>query len=195
MAFTNFDTKEINCKIFYFGPRSAGKTANLRSIFHKTSPELRAGLFELEDAGPTQFFDFLPLSLGYVKDYHLKLHLYSMAANHLYETLTPVMLKGIDGFVYVNDSRIEAIADCINGYRETKRFLADEGHNLAELPHVIQYNKRDLPDLVPVDVLRAELNPGSAPEFEAVASAAVGTMETLRAMAKLVLDELAIKPR
>jgi signal recognition particle receptor subunit beta len=192
MAFTNFDTKEINCKIVYFGPRGAGKTANLRAIYGSTSTDVRSGLIELEGGeGPTRFFDFLPISLGQVRDFHLKLHLFTLPANSLYESVTSVILKGIDGFVFVADSRVEAMADNVQALRDTRRLLTEEGYNVADMPRVFQYNKSDLEDLVPAEILRAELNPGSLPDQKAVATQGVGTMETLQAMAKQVLKRLA----
>ena len=192
MAFTNFDTKEINCKVIYFGARGAGKTENLRSLLANTSTEVRSGLLELDDpAGTTRFFDFLPISLGHVKDFHLKLHLFTLPSNPLYESVSSVILKGVDGFVYVADSRVEAMADNVDGLAVARRQLAEEGYNVADLPRVIQYNKRDLPDLVPLEVMRAELNPGNMPDQKAVATQGVGTMETLQAMAKLILKRIA----
>jgi signal recognition particle receptor subunit beta len=192
MAFTNFDTKEINCKILYLGPRSAGKTENLRSIFKNTSAEVKSGLLELEEAGAqTRFFDFLPISLGHVRDFHLKLHLFTLPGNSLYESVASVILKGVDGFVYVADSRVESMADNVEGLVATRRMLTEEGYNVADMPRVIQYNKRDLHDLVPLEVLRQELNPGNLPDHKAVATQGVGTLETLQAMAKLVLRKIA----
>ena len=192
MAFTNFETKEINCKVLYFGPRSSGKTASLRSVYANTSAEVRSGLLELSgNEGPTQFFDFLPVSLGQIKDFHLKLHLFTVPVNSLFESVNTVILRGIDGFVFVADSRIEAMADNIENLRETRRLLTDEGYNYNELPRVMQYNKRDLPEVVPLDVLHQELNSGGAPEHESVATKSLGTMETLQSMAKLVIKQLA----
>jgi signal recognition particle receptor subunit beta len=192
MAFTNFDTKEINCKIIYFGARGAGKTENLRSLYTNTSSEVRSGLLELDDlAGPTRFFDFLPISLGHVKDFHLKLHLFTLPTNSLYESVSSVILRGVDGFVYVADSRVEAMADSVDGLLAARRLLSEEGYNVADMPRVIQYNKRDLPDLVPLEVMRQELNPGNMPDQKSVATQSVGTMETLQAMAKLVLRRIA----
>jgi len=193
MAFTNFDTKEINCKVIYFGPAGAGKTANLRSIFANTSSEVRAGLLEVggEDENAARFFDFLPISLGHIKDFHLKLHLFTVPSNSLYQSVSSVILKGVDGFVFVADSRIEALADNIDNYMQVRRLLTDSGYNIADLPRVFQYNKRDLPDVTPVDILRNELNPSRLPEQEAVALKSLGTMETLQAMAKQVITRLA----
>lgn len=191
MAFTNFDTKEINCKVIYFGPQGSGKTANLRAIYAGTSSEVRSGLLELNDpSGPTQFFDFLPISLGHVKDFHLKLHIFTLPVNSLYESVRSVILKGVDGFVFVADSRIESMADNIEAMLEAKRIMTDEGLNVAEMPRVIQYNKRDGKDIVPIDVMRAELNRSGYPDQEAVAIKSIGTMETLQAMAQLVVKRL-----
>jgi signal recognition particle receptor subunit beta len=191
VAFTNFDTKEINCKVLYLGPRASGKTETLRSIYKNTSAEVRSGLLELEEAsGPTRFFDFLPISLGHVKDFHLKLHLFTLPTNSLYESVSSVILKGVDGFVFVADSRVEAVADNVEGLATARRLLTEEGYNVADLPRVLQYNKRDLPDVVPVEVLRQELNPGGLPEHQSVATQSVGTMEALQAMAKLILRKL-----
>ena len=193
MAFTNFDTREINCKVIYFGPPGAGKTANLRSIFANTSSEVRAGLLEVggEDDGASRFFDFLPISLGHIKDFHLKLHLFTVPSNSLYQSVSSVILKGVDGFVFVADSRIESLADNIDHYFQVRRMLTESGYNIADLPRVFQYNKRDLGEATPVDILRNELNPSRLPEQEAVAIKSLGTMETLQAMAKQVIKRLA----
>lgn len=192
MAFTNFDTKEINCKVLFLGPRGAGKTENLRSIYKNTSAEVRSGLLELEDAsGPTKFFDFLPISLGPVKDFHIKLHLYTLPTNSLYDSVRTVILKGVDGFVFVADSRVEAMADNVEAMISARRLLTEEGYNVSDMPRVVQYNKRDLPDVLPLDILRQELNPGGVPDQKSVATQSVGTMETLQAMAKLILRKLA----
>jgi len=195
MAFTNFDTKEINCKIIYFGAKNAGKTENLRSILSNTSTDVKSGLLELEEAPgvgtATRFFDFLPVSIGHVKDFHLKLHLFTLPANSLYESVNAVILKGVDGFVFVADSRVEAMADNVESLAEARRMLTDEGMNVADMPRVIQYNKRDLPDLIPLEIMRQELNPGNLLDAKAVATQSIGTMETLQAMAKQVLRKIA----
>lgn len=192
MALTNVETKEINGKVLLCGPIGSGKTANLRSIFANTSAEVRSGLLELEgEPGQTKFFDFLPISLGHVKGFHLKLHLFTLPTNSLYETVSTVMLRGLDGFIFIADSRVEAMADNVDSLIATRKLLSDEGYNLAEMPRVIQYNKRDLLDLVPIDVLRQELNPGHHADQQAIAITSMGTMETLQAMAKQVIKRLA----
>ena len=191
MSFTNFDTKEINCKIIYFGPPGVGKTANLRALYKQTAEELQSGLVEMSAAIPrTQFFDFLPMSLGRVQDFHLKLHLFSLPLTPLYETVQSVVLKGLDGFIFVADSRVERLASNINYLNDLRRLLSEEGFNLTDLPRVIQYNRRDEPRAVPVEILKRELNPGGDPDQEAIATESTGTLETLQMMAKQVLYRL-----
>ena len=191
MAFTNFDTREINAKVLYLGPQGAGKSANLRSLLQATSPELKSGLLELGDgSAPAQYFEFLPISIGRVRDFHLKLHLYTLPTNPLYETVTSVMLRGLDGFVFVADARVEAMADNLASLAAARRLLTAEGYQFAELPRVIQYNKTDLGQLVPIETLRQELNATGAPDQKAVATQGIGTLETLQAMSRLVREQL-----
>lgn len=193
MAFTNYESKEINCKIVYFGPRGSGKTVNLRSIYSSTSNEIKSGLLEFnEPAMPTQFFDFLPVSLGNVNEFHLKLHLYTLPPNPIYTSLSSVILKGIDGYVFVADSRVEAMADNIQCLHEMRRFLTEEGYGPTDMPRVFQYNKRDVIGAVPIDLMRQELNAGGASDQEAVAINAKGTLETLQSIAKQVLHSLSL---
>jgi signal recognition particle receptor subunit beta len=191
MAFTNFDTKEIHSKVIYFGPPSSGKTANLKSIFTSTSSEVQSGLLELqEDRGATPYFDFLPLSLGRIRDFHFKVHLFTLPMNSLYQTVSSVILKGVDGFVFVADSRIESLSDNIENLRQCRKILLDEGYNVSELPRVVQYNKRDMPNILPVDILRQELNPTGAPDFEAIATTGQGVIETLEGLAQLMAKSI-----
>lgn len=191
MAFTNFDTKEINCKIVYMGAKGSGKTANLRSVLGLLSQEIKQGLFEIEDIGITPYFEFLPISLGMVKDYHIKMHLYTLPPFTLYDSVPSTILKGIDGWVYVCDSSVSALQDNIQGLQKAKRLLQDEGHNLGDLPCVIQYNKSDVSPRVPTVILRRELNTFNVPDVEAVAHQSIGTLETIHAMADLILEQLA----
>ena len=145
MAFTNFDSKEINCKIVYFGAQGSGKTENLRSIYSSTSQDIQSGLLEFaQDELDRKFFDFLPVSLGHVNDFHVKLHLYTLPHNPLYETVSSVILKGIDGYVFVVDSRFDAMGENIEALLSAKKLLSQDGSNPNDLPLVIQYNKRDV---------------------------------------------------
>jgi len=193
MAFTNFETKEINCKILYFGSEGSGKTSNFRKILELTSPEVRSGLVELESVGrATQgLFEFLPVSMGFVKDFHIKLHLYTLPQNSLYETVPSIILKGIDGFVFVADSTIEKLGLNIKTLDTAKNTLSNEGILPSSVPAVVQYNKRDLPSITPIEVLRSELNTARIPEVEASAQKGEGVVETLKLVAKQVLRNIA----
>ncbi len=191
VAFTNFETKDIHCKVIYFGPSSSGKTQNLRSIFKQTSAEIKSGLLELQqDDGSTRYFDFLPLSVGQLGDFHVKLHLFTLPVSSLYESTSSVILRGVDGFVFVADSRIECLVDNVNALNRCRKILQDEGYNVAELPRAIQYNKRDLPGIFPIEVMRKELNSSEYPDFEASALNNIGVMESLESIARQIMDKL-----
>ena len=191
MAFTNFETKDIHCKVIYFGPSAAGKSENLRSIFNQTSAEIRSGLLELQqEDGSTRYFDFLPLSIGQLGDFHVKLHLFTLPVSSLYQSTASVILRGVDGFVFVADSRVESLIENTKAMNKCRRLLQDEGYNVAELPRVIQYNKRDLGGILPVDILRQELNSAGYPDIEASATQNIGVMESLESLARQIMDKL-----
>jgi signal recognition particle receptor subunit beta len=191
MALTNFETKEIHCKIVYFGMPGAGKTANLQSIFKSTSSEVQSGLLELKsDEGSTRFFDFLPLSMGKLRDFHLKIHIYTVPTSTVYQTLPSVILKGIDGYVFVVDSRTEQLAENVSCQKKFTKLLHDEGIAVTDLPRVIQYNKRDLTQVLPKSLLQKELNTLASPEIDAVAIQGVGVIETLQALTAQITDRI-----
>ena len=193
MAFTNFETKEINCKILYLGAEGSGKSCNLEKILELTSPEVKSGLLERKpgDASTQGLFEFLPISLGFVKDFHIKLHLYTLPQNSLYETVPSVILKGIDGFVFVADSTIEKLGENIKALEEAKRVLSLEGILPSTVPAVMQYNKRDLPSVTPIEILRAELNTARIPEIEASAQKGEGVMNTIKLISQQVIKNIA----
>jgi signal recognition particle receptor subunit beta len=191
MAFTNFKNHEINCKVIYFGGAASGKTANLRSIYAKTSPELQSPDLELaREPGPTAYFDFLPVSLGKVREFHLKLHLYSFPIRQNSRLITDFLIQGVDGIVFVTDSRHEALASNLDAFTEMKSVIEERGVNFGELPRVVQYNKRDVSSALPMDFLQNEFNPAGSPEHEAIAIQSIGTMETLQSLSRLILDRL-----
>lgn len=190
MAFANMETKEINCKVLYFGAKGAGKSTNFQTIYRQSQSRLSDDSFVLEkDQVP--FFEFIPISLGHLKDFHIKLHLYTLPSNPLLESVSTVMLKGIDGFVFVFDSRLSAMDENISHWHKVKEILSREGHNMITLPRVLQYNKRDHSEAVSLPILRKELNPGGSVDIEASALNAMGIMETLQQISKQVLDSLA----
>tara|TARA_B100001094_G_C18048295_1_gene728653 strand:+ start:406 stop:1008 length:603 start_codon:yes stop_codon:yes gene_type:complete len=190
MAFTNFDTKEINCKIVYFGPSGSGKSSNLQSVLANSTPEIKTGLFEIDKASSNHFFEFLPISLGHVKDFHLKLHIFTIPASRVYKSVVSTIIRGLDGWVFVADARVEKLPENIHAFAKAKELMASAGYLPSMLPYVIQYNKVDLKNLAPIEVMRRELNPAGHDDYEAVAAESIGTMETLQGITKKVLDQI-----
>jgi hypothetical protein len=191
MSFINYSSREINCKIVYYGPGLCGKTTNLQYIYNKTNPETKGKLISLStETDRTLFFDFLPLSLGEIRGFKTRFHLYTVPGQVFYDASRKLILKGVDGVVFVADSqmgRIEANQESVENLRTN---LAEQGYSLDKVPYVVQYNKRDLPEIATVEELRELLNPTNVPDFEGVARTGVGVFDTLKAVAKLVLTEL-----
>lgn len=191
MSFINYSSREINCKIVYYGPGLCGKTTNLQYIYKKTNPEQKGKLISLAtETERTLFFDFLPLALGDIKGFRVRFHLYTVPGQVFYAASRKLILKGVDGVVFVADSQIDRMEANIESLEDLKINLSEQGYDLEKLPFVIQYNKRDLPNVVPVEELNKVLNPNGVPYFEAVATQGIGVFETLKGIAKLVLLEL-----
>ncbi len=191
MSFINYSAREINCKIVYYGPGLCGKTTNLQYIYAKTNPAAKGKLISLAtETERTLFFDFLPLSLGEIKGFKTRFHLYTVPGQVFYDASRKLILKGADGVVFVADSQIERMEANLESLDNLKTNLREHGFDLDRMPFVIQYNKRDLPNVMPVAELRKALNYRNVPDFEAVASKGIGVFETLKAIAKLVLLEL-----
>ncbi|MBZ0115908.1 MAG: GTPase domain-containing protein [Sandaracinaceae bacterium] len=191
MSFINYLSREINCKIVYYGPGLCGKTTNLQYIYNKTNPEAKGKMISLAtETERTLFFDFLPLALGEIRGFKTRFHLYTVPGQVFYDASRKLILKGVDGVVFVADSQIARMEANLESLENLRTNLAEQGYSLDKLPYVIQYNKRDMPSIAPVDELRTLLNPTSIPEFEAVATTGIGVFETLKAIAKLVLTEL-----
>jgi signal recognition particle receptor subunit beta len=191
MSFINYSSREINCKIVYYGPGLCGKTTNLQYIYNKTNAETKGKLISLStETDRTLFFDFLPLSLGEIRGFKTRFHLYTVPGQVFYDASRKLILKGVDGVVFVADSQVERMEANQESLENLKVNLADHGYNLDKIPYVIQYNKRDLPNAVAVEELRETLNPRAVPEYQAVAPTGVGVFDTLKAVAKLVLSEL-----
>jgi signal recognition particle receptor subunit beta len=191
MSFINYLSREINCKIVYYGPGLCGKTTNLQWIYQRTAPEAKGKMISLAtEQDRTLFFDFLPLSLGEIRGFKTRFHLYTVPGQVFYDASRKLILKGVDGVVFVGDSQIERMEANLESADNLQLNLAEQGYQLEKLPFVIQYNKRDLPNIASVDELREALNPTRVPEFEAVANKGIGVFDTLKAVAKLVLTEL-----
>ncbi|MCK5237234.1 MAG: GTPase domain-containing protein [Deltaproteobacteria bacterium] len=191
MSFINYSAREINCKIVYYGPGLCGKTTNLNIVYKKTRPESKGKMISLAtETERTLFFDFLPLSLGDIKGFKTRFHLYTVPGQIFYDASRKLILKGVDGIVFVADSQVERMDANMESLDNMKLNLEEHGYTLDKLPYVIQFNKRDLDDVVPVDEMRTVLNPGGVPQFEASAASGEGVFETLKAVVKLVLAEL-----
>jgi signal recognition particle receptor subunit beta len=191
MSFINYAQREINCKIVYYGPGLCGKTTNLQYIYNKTNPEAKGKMISLAtETERTLFFDFLPLSLGEIRGFKTRFHLYTVPGQVFYDASRKLILKGVDGVVFVADSQVERMEANIESLDNLRINLQEQGYHLDKIPYIVQYNKRDLPNSAPLDELKKLLNPTSAPDFEAVATTGVGVFDTLRAVAKLVLTEL-----
>ena len=191
MSFINYSSREINCKIVYYGPGLCGKTTNLQYIYKKTNPDSKGKMISLAtETERTLFFDFLPLALGEIRGFKTRFHLYTVPGQVFYDASRKLILKGVDGVVFVADSQIERMEANVESVENLRVNLAEQGYDLDKVPYIIQYNKRDLPNVVPVAEMRQALNTRSVPDFEAVASEGTGVFDTLKAVAKLVILEL-----
>ena len=191
MSFINYAAKEINCKIVYFGSGLCGKTTNVQYIYEHTQSEARGKLVTLSTENErTLFFDFLPLSVGDVRGYKTRFHLYTIPGQTFYEVSRQFILKGVDGIVFVADSQAERMEANIESFEGLEKSLDRQGYDINKLPLVFQYNKRDLPGAVSVRELEATFNPMKKPFFEAVAFKGQGVMETLQAVSQAIIREL-----
>ena len=192
MAFINYSAREINCKLVYYGPGLCGKTTNLKCIYERTANDAKGKMISLAtETERTLFFDFLPLALGEIRGFKTRFHLYTVPGQVFYDASRKLILKGVDGVVFVADSQQERFEANIESLENLKDNLREQGFDINKLPWVLQYNKRDLPNAVPLEELREALNPdGKIQEFEAEAANGKGVFETLKALAKLVLAEL-----
>ncbi|MEN8161501.1 MAG: ADP-ribosylation factor-like protein [Myxococcota bacterium] len=191
MSFINYSSREINCKIVYYGPGLCGKTTNLQHIYTKTNPDLKGKMISLAtETERTLFFDFLPLALGSIRGFKTRFHLYTVPGQVFYDASRKLILKGVDGVVFVADSQIERMEANLESMDNLRINLREQGYELEKIPFVIQYNKRDLPNAAPLDEMRKVLNILDVPDFEARAQSGEGVFETLKAVAKSVLSDL-----
>lgn len=191
MAFINYANREINCKIVYYGPGLGGKTSNLQYIYERTSEKSKGKMISLAtEADRTLFFDFLPLDLGTVRGFTTRFHLYTVPGQVFYDASRKLILKGVDGVVFVADSQVERMDANVESIRNLEENLEDHGFDLPEVPYALQFNKRDLKNVVSVEEMYRTLNFKREPTFEAIATQGYGVFDTLRAVAKLVLKDL-----
>lgn len=192
MAFINYSAREINCKLVYYGPGLCGKTTNLKYIYEKTAADAKGKMISLAtETERTLFFDFLPLSLGEIRGFKTRFHLYTVPGQVFYDASRKLILKGVDGLVFVADSQEERFEANVESLENLKANLREQGYDFDKIPVVLQYNKRDLPNAVPIEDLKSALNPtGKIADFEAAAQSGKGVFETLKSLARLVLQEL-----
>jgi signal recognition particle receptor subunit beta len=191
MTFINYASREINCKIVYYGPGLCGKTTNLQYIYDSTAPTSKGKLISLAtETDRTLFFDFMPLELGTVRGFKTRFHLYTVPGQVFYDASRKLILKGVDGVVFVADSQEERMDANIEALYNLEENLKANGYELTKLPYVLQLNKRDLPNVIPAEELVSELRRKDEAVHEAVAYKGVGVFDTLKSVAKQVLTEL-----
>lgn len=191
MSFINYTTKEINCKIIYYGPGLSGKTTNVQYIYDQTTEEQKGKLVSLSTENErTLFFDFLPLTVGEVRGYQTRFHLYTIPGQTFYDVSRDFIIKGVDGIVFVADSQAERMEANIESFESLKTSLERQGYDLHRIPLAFQWNKRDTDNAIPVFELENTLNVIKKPSFEAVASTGKGVMETLTSVCMNVINDL-----
>ena len=191
MTFINYAAREINCKIVYYGPGLCGKTTNLQWIYDKTNPQAKGKLISLAtETDRTLFFDFLPLDLGTVRGFKTRFHLYTVPGQVFYDASRKLILKGVDGVIFVADSQEARMEANVESLAEPGQEPQGAGLRPEAVPYALQLNKRDLPTAIPAEEMYRQLNFKGEPTFEAVAMNGTGVFDTLKAVAKLVLTEL-----
>jgi|GEM_PF-197665 len=190
MVSINYAFREICCKIVYYGPGLSGKTTNLIYIHKKAPPQTKGELISLAtDADRTLYFDFLPIDIGPVQGFATKFQLYTVPGQVYYNATRKLVLRGVDGLIFVADSQAAKLEENIESMNNLIENLEEYGYVLEELPMIIQYNKRDLEEVSSLEELEKCLNPRGLPYIEAVAVKGIGVFDTLKAISKLVLEK------
>ncbi|MFO8062867.1 MAG: GTPase domain-containing protein [bacterium] len=191
MSVINYSSREITFKIVYYGTGLGGKTTNLKQIYNKVKPEQKGKMISLAtEMDRTLFFDFLPMDIGSVKGFKTKFQLYTVPGQIYYNASRKLILKGVDGIVFVADSQIERFEDNIESVENLIENLEEHNLDINEIPLVLQYNKRDLPNISSVSEMDEALNPWETAYVEAVAIQGIGVFETLKTVSKKVLQSL-----
>ncbi|MCU0286377.1 MAG: GTPase domain-containing protein [Acidobacteria bacterium] len=191
MSFLNYSTREINFKIVYYGPGLSGKTTNIKTIYNKVKNDNKGKLVSLAtETERTLFFDFFPLDLGTVKGYKVKFHLYTVPGQIYYSSSRKLIMKGVDGVVFVADSQRERFEANLESLNDMLSNLKDYNIEFDTLPYVLQLNKRDLPNITPANELIAALRRRDEPVIEAMALIGDGVVETLKAISKLIMVDV-----
>jgi signal recognition particle receptor subunit beta len=191
MSFINYNAKEIHCKVVYYGPSLGGKTTNIQRVYQQTTEDQKSKLVALNtDVERTLFFDFLPLNIGEIRGFKTRFHLYTVPGQVIYDASRKLILKGLDGVIFVADSQEERLDENIQALRNLEKNLEQQGYDIKEVPLIMQYNKRDLPNASSMATLRSALNSYNAPEFEATASEGQGVFESLKSVSKSIINVL-----
>ena len=191
MSFINFAAREINCKIVYYGAGLGGKTTNLRWIFDQTVGQTGGKMISLAtETDRTLFFDFLPLDLGSIRGFRTRFHLYTVPGQVFYDASRRLILRGVDGVILVADSQAERLDANLEALENLMENLKEQKYDFMRIPYVLQLNKRDLPNALPVETLKKELMRKNEPVLEAIAYKGVGVFETLKSCGRMVLSEL-----
>jgi mutual gliding-motility protein MglA len=191
VTFINYASREINCKIVYYGPGLGGKTTNLQYIYDTSAAQQKGKLISLAtETERTLFFDFLPLELGTVRGFKARFHLYTVPGQVFYDASRKLILKGVDGVVFVADSQRERMDANVEALWNLEDNLKSHGYDFSKIPYVLQLNKRDLPDIISLEDMKRELLRKDEPVIEAIAPKGDGVFETLKAVAKQVLTDL-----
>jgi mutual gliding-motility protein MglA len=195
MALYNPSSRELTAKIVYYGPGLSGKTSNLKYIYEHMEDEARGKMLSLSsDADRTILFDFLPLDMGDTRDAKVRIQLYTVPGQVFYDETRKKVLKGVDGIVFVADSQAKMAESNVHSLKQMRENLEADGLDADGIPLVLQYNKRDLKEILDLETIDEQLNPGSTPFFEAIATEGVGVEDTLKAISALVLRKLFLSP-
>ena len=191
MTFINYSQREINCKIVYYGPGLGGKTTNLQFIYDHAAAASKGKLVSLAtETERTLFFDFLPLDFGEIRGFRARFHLYTVPGQDIYDASRALILRGVDGIVFVADSQEARMDANVESLRNLDKNLKEQGYDFATIPYVLQFNKRDLPTAVPLREMHRLLNIRGEPTFAATATIGFGVIETLKESARQALSEL-----
>lgn len=191
MSFINHNAKEIHCKIVYYGASLGGKTTNIQWVYQSLAQDQRSKLVAINtEIERTLFFDFLPLEVGEIRGFQTRFHLYSVPGQVIYDASRKLILKGLDGIVFVVDSQADRLDENIESMKNLEKNLKQQGYNIREVPMVIQYNKRDLPNALPISELRKHLNLYNAQEIEAQAFEGRGVLESFKLVSKNIIQIL-----
>jgi mutual gliding-motility protein MglA len=191
VTFINYVAREINCKIVYYGPGLGGKTTNLQYVYNITSPGNKGKLISLAtETERTLFFDFLPIDLGQIRGFRTRFHLYTVPGQVFYDSSRKLILKGVDGVVFVADSQEERLDANLESLSNLEENLKEQGYDITKIPYILQLNKRDMPSAMSIEELTKHLLIKGEPVFEAIAPQGIGVLATLKAVARQILTEL-----